>query len=92
MTEVYVTKGEFDRLVCVKWIDAWQEDGWHTIEDAHSKANRDAIVYSVGYVVKEDESGITLSSAVAKDGFGSLWKIPNGMIEEVTSLLQGEVA
>lgn len=78
-----------DRLVCVEWEDAWTQDGWHFTAEGHAATKHEVIVYSVGYVVQETPDGIMLSSAVNNEGFGSLWKIPNGMIRSVRRLKDG---
>jgi hypothetical protein len=82
----------YERIAVVEWEDAWTEDGWNLTADAHEKGDRTAIIWSVGYVMKEDNNGIVLVSGVTKDGFGSMWKIPNGMIISVTHMGKGPPA
>lgn len=76
-----------DRLVIVEWEDAWTTDNW--VEEV---SRGPVIVWTVGYVVVEDEEGITLAQAITEGGFGNLWRVPNGMIRRVNALTVGEPA
>lgn len=52
-------------MLIVKWKDHAGEAGWkEDVKDFHSPA----LVKSVGWLLKEDDEGITLSGARASDG------------------------
>ncbi len=78
---------KYGRLVVVVWDDAWAAHGW--TDDTTPKP---MTVTTVGWVIQETEVGMSLAQSVAADGFGSVWFIPNGMINSVTYLKEGEPA
>ena len=71
-------------LVLVTWYDAHSETGWFEPQEALDKHNP-MTCWNVGWVVKKDKDGITLSPSVASDGgLGDVMFIPRGMIRQVT--------
>ena len=76
-----------NRLVLVEWDDAWSDNGWASEIDPTA-----CPVSTVGWVVIETEEGILLAQTLSKDNVGSMWFIPNGMINSVTYLKEGDPA
>ena len=86
------------RLVLVEWGDAWVKAGAQKID---SLSCTPAIVQTVGYLVKESESGVVVSPEYWPEdklgindgdevGYPSF--IPRGMILKITPLTAGEEA
>jgi len=74
------------KLVTVKWIDALGADGF--IEKADLEKEIPVIHNSVGYVVKETDSFITLTMSYNDDmdNLGAWLLIPKVMIVKITEL------
>ena len=52
------------KIELVKWLDASSSDGWHTkIERSYAPC----VIYTVGFVVWEDDVLLVLASTVAED-------------------------
>jgi hypothetical protein len=47
-----------------EWVDATHDSGWSEIEKCENKCS---LIYSVGFVVKEDAEFITITSSVDSD-------------------------
>ena len=77
-------------LVIVEWIDAHTDDGWdHFSEFAK---HGPYTVYSVGWVIRDDNQGIWLTHGWSKDptkeepdGLNATF-IPRGMVQSVRQL------
>ena len=80
-----------DRLVCVEWEDAWTSDSWHSQEDTVA-TGEPLLVHTVGWVLIEDEGGMTLAQSLTDGGAGAIWRVPAGMIRQVRILREGKEA
>lgn len=73
-------------LAKVLWGDAWNQAGWKTekwVEENHEPA----MVENVGYIVKQDRSGVSLAQGVSDDvSFLGIMFIPRGMIKKITKI------
>ena len=82
------------RLVRIGWADAIENlDGWHTKKEALNWAkNDDWIVHQVGWILKETDDYILLSSkrnsaSCGRDStFGGLFKIPKPWIKYIIEI------
>lgn len=75
------------RIVEVTWEDASSTEGWMPPDEADGYHEREYICVTVGYLVKRDKRGVTLSATVNCTGArGGTWHIPAGMIRRVRSL------
>ena len=74
------------KLVTVKWIDALGADGF--IEKSDLEKEIPVIHNSVGYVVKETDSFITLTMSYNDDmdNLGAWLLIPKVMVVKITEL------
>ncbi len=73
------------RIAWIKWTDAITsaEPGWTSKEDAMATASSPLpIMYSVGYILHNDEGHIALTDSVGDEEFGQITKIPKSMILE----------
>lgn len=50
-------------LLLLKWKDHKSSHGWEGVDDFHGPA----AIYSVGWLYKEDDEGITIASAWSDD-------------------------
>lgn len=72
-----------DRLVMVTWSDAHGHDGYYDADADHKPVK----MFTIGWLVKEDASGISLACERHKEG--RVWRyrggtfIPAGMIVKV---------
>ena len=76
-------------LVEVIWIDAEEvgEVGWNNPDEVLADASKDCpVVHSVGYVIFDSNSHISLIRSWHEDGFSSVEKIPKGFIREIRAL------
>jgi len=77
------------KMVCVKWIDAHEEDGW--IDLLTFENGPDATIYSVGWLMEESHGGkpghVTLALCWSEDDMvHSVFHIPELMVQSVTVL------
>jgi len=73
------------KMIWIVWTDAItsSEAGWTTKEDAMLQAMAPLpIMYTIGYVLHNDEDQIALTDSVGDDEFGQVTKIPKSMIVE----------
>ena len=85
---ISMQNGKFP-LVEVVWIDAIEEGdlGWNDPTESIANAQADCpIVHSVGYVIFESDSHISLIRSWHSDGLSSVEKIPKGFIREIRPL------
>lgn len=61
-------KREPARLYLVEWADAFGDPSWTTVDKARTLEPYQVI--TVGWLLKEDETKIVLSSDLAADGIG----------------------
>jgi hypothetical protein len=76
-------------LVEVLWRDAeeYGEVGWNDIEEIKEYAKSPCpLVRSIGYVLHNSESHISLIRAYHSEGFSTVEKIPKGFIEAIRGL------
>jgi hypothetical protein len=76
-------------IVEVIWIDAIEEGdlGWNDPSDAvNAAASECPIVHSVGYVIFESDTHISLIRAWHSDGYSSVEKIPKGFVKAIRTL------
>lgn len=76
-------------IVEVIWIDAEEigEIGWNDPSEVLADAAKECpIVHSVGYVVFESDSHISLIRSWHSEGFSTVEKIPKGFIREIRAL------
>ena len=78
-----------DRLVLVVWEDAWTSGNW--VENAAAPSDP-VLVHTAGFVLVEDDEGITLAQSMCLGEGGNIWRIPNGMIRGVYRLVPGAAA
>jgi hypothetical protein len=71
-------------LVLVHWLDAWYDPDEQTAEDWRP----DYPVQTVGYLVRDDRSVISIAQEVLPDdeGFRAVTHIPRAMVQKVTKL------
>ena len=50
--------------VYIEWIDHHGENGWHEIDKLGS---HQAVVHSIGYVVKETDEYVTIARCISED-------------------------
>ena len=77
------------QIVEVIWIDAIEEGelGWNDPDESVAVAAADCpVVHSVGYVIFESDSHISLIRSWHNDGFSSVEKIPKGFIRSIRTL------
>jgi len=77
-------------LARVRWDDA-HGDANQTVYDLTDLAHEPLVVESVGYVVRKDDTGVTMFTDRVHQQDGSFsWRgrgfIPNGMIREIKRL------
>jgi hypothetical protein len=72
----------------VAWLDADGMDGWHFTDEVHrySAGMEPATIVTVGFIVQETEDYLTIAQSIAADGFGNIMRIPNQMVQKVTTL------
>ncbi len=76
-------------IVQVLWTDAVtsNESGWTTKEEGESIAREEIPVMStVGYVIFQGETWISLTDSVGDQEYGQITKIPKAMIIEMKEL------
>jgi hypothetical protein len=76
-------------IVEVIWIDAEEAGdlGWNDPDEMIAESGKDCpLVRSVGYVVFESDSHISLVRSWHLDGFSSVEKIPKGFIRSIKGL------
>jgi hypothetical protein len=72
--------------VCrVHWIDASFRSGWHDTDSINNVADNeaDAMVESVGWLIKDEPDCIVLALSVTKYRAGDLLRIPRAYIKEM---------
>lgn len=77
------------KMVCVKWLDAHEEDGW--IDLLTFQNGPDAVIYSVGWLMDKEHGGkdghVTLTLCWSDDDMvHSVFHIPELMVQSVTLL------
>jgi hypothetical protein len=73
------------KLVLIEWLDAVTDDaGWKKIEDV--KKTRPPVCKSVGWILKETKTHITIAATIHGDDCDGDVTIPRGMIRKVTEL------
>jgi hypothetical protein len=73
------------RMAWIKWKDAITsaEPGWTSKDEAMATATSPLpIMYTIGYVLHQDESHVAVTDSVGDDEFGQVTKIPQTMILE----------
>lgn len=70
------------RLVVVEWLDAWTKDEGAALDDAKG-SHAPTVVHTIGWVLYEDEVGISLANEYYDDYWRGRTFIPRGMIKEV---------
>ena len=73
------------RLVIVEWQDAVHYFGWQSGNDFTDVFTLPS-VYSVGWVMGEDETGIKLAQSWAKRNHAQIIIIPKGMVVGITDI------
>ena len=76
-------------IVEVIWTDAIEsgDSGWNDPDDIIAEAADDCpVVHSVGYVIFDSDSHISLIRSWHSDGFSSVEKIPKGFIRSIRAL------
>lgn len=71
-------------LVIVEWTDAWGDNEVAiSMEDVESH-HRALIVETMGWLLREDENGVSLANEVYNSNFRGRTFIPRGMIKSIT--------
>jgi hypothetical protein len=71
-------------LVLVHWLDAWYDPD----EQSHEDWRADYPVQTVGYLVRDDHTVISIAQEVLPDdeGFRAVTHIPRAMVQQITRL------
>lgn len=73
------------KLVLIEWLDAVTDDaGWKKIADV--QAQRPPVCRSVGWILKETKSHITIAATIHGDDCDGDVTIPRGMVRKITEL------
>lgn len=68
-------------LYLILWRDAQTDADWTEKDKTEEWAEKDCLVYEIGWIVKETKSHIVVCSQISKDGdLGTKTKIPIGML------------
>lgn len=79
------------QLVVIEWGDAWVHGPWDDKDSSAAKA-RPVVVYTVGWMMKKDKTGVLVAAQIAGDNqFANQSFIPRGMIRSVTVIKRGEL-
>lgn len=70
-------------LVVVEWMDAWVKEEGIVLDDAKS-SHAPTIVHTIGWVLYEDDVGISLANEYFDDTWRGRTFVPRGMIKSVT--------
>jgi len=75
-------------IVEVEWEDAANNPRWLTPDEVlHAVHLHPFIAHSVGYVIHDDKTAMTLAEGINSEGwYGACWRIPRGMIRKVRKL------
>tara|TARA_R110000737_G_scaffold242413_2_gene253674 strand:+ start:577 stop:834 length:258 start_codon:yes stop_codon:yes gene_type:complete len=77
------------KIVKVVWVDAETigDSGWQDIADIHQiKECKPPIMSTVGFVLGEYDTHITITDSVGDKECGHVTKIPTSMINQITEL------
>jgi len=71
------------KVILIEWLDAEShaEDRWLQLDEAidYAKENIQPCV-SVGFLVAETWTHVSIATSNGSDQIGTIWKIPKGMI------------
>jgi hypothetical protein len=81
---VHLTKGT--KLVKVEWKDAFESNGWSYDLDEMVPAD----CSTIGYLIQDLETHITVASSTADHGVCNCMTIPKGCIVKITDLKEAE--
>lgn len=70
-------------LVVVEWNDAWIKEAGVTLEDVGA-THVPTVVTTIGWMMKDDEVGISLANEFYDDTYRGRTFIPRGMVKTVT--------
>ncbi len=75
-------------VIYVVWEDATLKDSgtWHTTDEKKGHVYEPAIFHTVGFLLKEDEKGLIITSAWSPDTVAPRDQIPIGMVREMKYL------
>lgn len=71
---------EIYKIVRIRWLDAAHYSGWHNMEQLERMSESGSATYTIGYLVKENGSGVWIASSVSTYRVGDVLFIPRGMI------------
>lgn len=64
-------------LVSVEWADAQSDCEWETIDKVRTWAEKDCIIFEIGWLVYENDKYVVISNQIGEDGdLGNRTKIP----------------
>lgn len=70
-------------LVLVEWLDAWvRADVPVTLEDV-GQSHKPEIIHTLGWILRDDEAGISLANEFYDDTYRGRTFIPRAMIKTV---------
>lgn len=73
-------------LIIVDWDDAWATSGWARL-DAAAQDHRPLPVKSVGFLIKQDKTGVSIAGGFDVNGNpAGQHFIPKGMITKITKV------
>lgn len=75
------------RICVVTWEDTCSQPGWHTKMETEEFVRDEAyIIKSIGYLVHDDESAITIAQSISPTHTGELLKIPKDVMRDLLML------
>ena len=72
-------------LILVEWLDAWADATAAITERDVGDSHKPEVIRTLGWLLKEDEAGISLACEYCADGsYRGRSFIPKGMVSKVT--------
>lgn len=78
------------QIIYIKWEDAFDLVGWRALEDVDEMLIDGAWVETVGYLVKETDTHVVVSSSIQKYRMLGPLCIPRKYVTEIRILSQAE--
>jgi len=79
------------KVVLIKWLDAESsaEERWMPLEEAYEYATEKLeLCRTVGFLMADRNDHVTIATSNGADVIGTIWKIPKGMIKEMTVIYE----
>ena len=80
------------RIVEVEWVDAVTNNGWHSITNYSGGGPEMPVHQSVGYVLRDDETGMTILQSFQHNGklVADSLQLPRAYIRQVKTVRRGK--